>query len=120
MVSWTTTPAGPRWTHDRDRAARSPMRGTRLLRRAGARPAMKSTGGEEWSGREVGSQEATGGKCDFNGAGVMVPKRNREEGNTGSRGGSGKEEEAERRPVPCGGGGRSTRWCRPKEAAARA
>jgi hypothetical protein len=35
--------------------------------------------GEEGSGREVGSQEAAGGKCDFNGIGVMVLKRNREE-----------------------------------------
>jgi hypothetical protein len=43
--------------------------------------------GEEGSGREVGSQEAVGGKCDSNGACVMVPKRNREEGETGSRGG---------------------------------
>jgi hypothetical protein len=57
---------------------------------------MKSTGGEEWSGREVGSQEATGGKCDFNGVGVMVPKRNREEGKQGA------EEGVERRRRPSG------------------
>jgi hypothetical protein len=62
--------------------------------------------GEEGSGQEVGSQEAADGKCDFNGAGVMVLKRQRG-GETGSRGGSGKEE-AERRPVPCGGGRRRT------------
>jgi hypothetical protein len=35
--------------------------------------------GEEGSDREVGSQEAVGGKCDFNGIGVMVSKRNKEE-----------------------------------------
>jgi hypothetical protein len=40
--------------------------------------------GEEGSGWEVGSQEAVGGKCDFNGACVMVPKRNREEGKQGA------------------------------------
>jgi hypothetical protein len=39
---------------------------------------------EEGSGRVVGSQEAAGGKCDFNGAGVMVLKRNREEGKRGA------------------------------------
>jgi hypothetical protein len=38
---------------------------------------------EEGSGLEVGSQEASGSKCDFNGACVMVPKRNREEGKRG-------------------------------------
>jgi hypothetical protein len=40
--------------------------------------------GEEGNGREVGSQEAAGGKCDFNGVGVMVPKRNGEEGKRGA------------------------------------
>jgi hypothetical protein len=37
MVPWTTTPAGPRWTRDRDKVTRSPVHGARLLRRAGAR-----------------------------------------------------------------------------------
>jgi hypothetical protein len=41
--------------------------------------------GVEGSGREVGSQEAGGGKCDFNGAGVVFLKRNREEGKRGAR-----------------------------------
>jgi hypothetical protein len=68
--------------------------------------------GEEGSGREVGSQDAADDKCDFNGAGVMVLKRQRG-GETGSRGGSGKEE--------AGGARRRTaRWRRPKEAAALA
>jgi hypothetical protein len=50
--------------------------------------------GEEGSGREVGSQEAVGGKCDFNGTGDMVPKRNREEGKRGA----GEGVERRRRP----------------------
>jgi hypothetical protein len=74
---------------------------------------------------EEGSQEAAGGKCDFNGVGVMVPKRNREEGKRGA----GEGVERRRRPsdvrsraeeVAEGARRRTTRWCRPKEAAARA
>jgi hypothetical protein len=44
----------------------------------------------------VGSQEAADDKCDFNGAGVMVPKRNREEGKRGA------EEGVEKRRRPSG------------------
>jgi hypothetical protein len=79
--------------------------------------------GEEGSGREVGSQEAASDKCDFNGACVMVLKRNREEGKWGAR------EGVERRRRPSGvrshaeevaGGARrrTARWHRQKEAAA--
>jgi hypothetical protein len=43
---------------------------------------------------EEGSQEAASGKCDFNGAGVIVPKRNKEEGKRGA----GEGVERRRRP----------------------
>jgi hypothetical protein len=64
MVSWTATPAGPRWTHDRDRA-RSYYGGWELVagapRRRGGRGdphhgvdgrrgnmVWPGVGGEEW------------------------------------------------------------------------
>jgi hypothetical protein len=81
--------------------------------------------GEEGSGRGVDSQEAAGGKCNFNGAGVMVLKRNREEGKRGA----GEGVERRRRPsdvqshaedVAGGARWRTARWRRPKEAAAQA
>jgi hypothetical protein len=79
----------------------------------------------EGGSREVGSQEAADGKCDFNGAGIMVPKRNREEGKRGAGEGverrrrlSGVRSRAEE--VARGARWRTTWWRRPKEAAARA
>jgi hypothetical protein len=52
--------------------------------------------GEDRSGREVGSHEAAGGKCNFNGAGIMVLKRNREDRKRGAG------EGVERRGRPSG------------------
>jgi hypothetical protein len=81
--------------------------------------------GVEGSGREVGGQEAADGKCDFIGAGVMLSKRNREEGKWGA----GEGVERRRRPsdvrsraeeVARGARRRMARWCRPKEAVAQA
>jgi hypothetical protein len=64
--------------------------------------------GDEGSSREVGSQVATDDKCDFNGSGIMVPKRNREQGKRGA--GQGVERRRRLSGV----------WSRAEEVAARA
>jgi hypothetical protein len=83
---------------------------------------LRGRGGGERPGG--GQSRAAGSKCDFNGACVMVPKRNRDEGNRGA----GEGVERRRRPsgvrshaeeVAGGAQRRTAWWHRPKEAAAR-
>jgi hypothetical protein len=78
MVLWTTTPAGPRWTRDRDRAAATEGRSSpwEHLEKEGAEGNVTmGEGGHHRGGARPATMDQNGGGLELGGAGLGAWRR---------------------------------------------